>query len=287
MKSREQYKPKTIPSYVDIDSETYHASAGISSSGLKLMARSPAHYWARYVDPDREPQEDTPALVLGKQIHTAVLEPGKYLSRYYPLPEKYNRSTKAGKEEHAFHEEKAKAAGQQLISPDSHEICQKIAEGVRSHPSASFLFDLPGLVEKSFYWTDPETGVLCKVRPDKLVKFNDKLVILDLKSTSDASHRAFQRDAFNYGYHISAEFYRQGVAAVSGQEIGAFIFAAYEKESPFACAFFDADSEMLAHAQKEIKTLLRQYADCLAADEWPGYPEDIQPLSLPGWVKAA
>lgn len=283
----EQYKPAVIPSYVDIDNATYHASAGISSSGLKLLARSPAHYWARYVDPNREVKEDTPALLLGHQIHTAVLEPGKYLARYYPLPEKYNRATKQGKEDYAWHEEKAKAAGQELISKENHEICQKIAEGVRTHPSASYLFDLPGMVEQSFYWKDPETGVLCKCRVDKLVKFNDKLVILDLKSTTDASPRQFSRDAYNYGYHISAEFYRQGVAAVSGQEIGANILAAYEKESPFACAFYDIDEAMLAHARGEIRALLRQYADCLAADDWPGYPEDIQPLSLPAWVKAA
>lgn len=287
MMNSDKYQPAMIPSYVSIDSETYHASEGISSSGLKLMARSPAHYWARYLDPAREPKEDTPSLLLGKQIHTAVLEPGKYMSGYYQLPDKYNRATKAGKAEYEYHEAKAKEAGQDLISKENHAICQKIAEGVRTHPSASYLFDMAGMTEQSFYWTDPETGVLCKCRPDKLIKVNGRLVVLDLKSTTDASARSFSRDAYNYGYHLSAEFYRQGVAAVSGLEVSAFILAAYEKESPFACAFYEVDAEMMAHARAEIRTLLRRYAECRAADEWPGYPEEIQPITLPNWAKSA
>ena len=65
----------------------YHASEGISASGLKLIGRSPLHYWAAYLDPKREPRVETPALKLGTAIHTAVLEPMRFADEYVVVPD--------------------------------------------------------------------------------------------------------------------------------------------------------------------------------------------------------
>ena len=278
------------PCYVDISNEVYHESAGISSSGLKLLAQSPAHYWARYLDPAREARKRTPALVLGDQIHTAVLEPARYFQTYYPLPEKFNRATKQGKADAEYHEAQAADKGQVVITKDNHEICQRLTETVRDNPAADFLFNADGLIEQSFYWTEsvvlPDTGeiveVLCKCRPDKLLTGLN--IILDLKSAEDASLSAFQRASFSYGYHISAAFYLRGVEAVLGIRPTAFVIAAFEKESPFACSFFQFDNDALTQGNADVVRLLQRYAECLAADEWPGYPHCIRQISLPNWA---
>lgn len=265
----------------DIENEAYHASPGISASGLKLFAQSPLHYWDAYVNPDRAKRVKTPALLLGEQIHAAILEPARYFEKYYPLPEKYNRATKRGAADMEFHESQAAARYQEIITKENHEICQRIAESVRSNPAAEFLFSGEGKVEQSFYWRDPATGVLCKCRPDKLVRALN--VILDLKSAEEAGTTAFQRASWNYGYHISAAFYLRGVEAVTGVRPSAFIMAAFEKKSPFACAFYEADHDLLTYANTEIDRLLCDVAECLATDEWPGYPHSIQKISLPKW----
>jgi hypothetical protein len=283
MSANEVFVPENVPGIYNLENEVYHASTGISSSGLKLFSRSPKHFWDRYRNPERESDKSTPAKELGTQIHAAILEPKSYFETYYPLPEKYNRATKQGKIDHEFHESEAAAKGQQLISKENHDICCKITEAVRDSDSADYLFSLDGLVEQSFYWRDERTNVLCKCRPDKLL--TGRNVILDLKSTASASVEDFSRSIANYQYHISAQFYRRGVQAVTGQDMPAFIFCAFETDSPYACAFYQADEDMLERADRFIDSQLEHYKECLAYDEWPGYSDSIRQISLPGWVK--
>lgn len=283
MNSDEVFIPPKVPGHFQISNDAYHAGPGVSSSGLKLLQVSPAHYWARYIDPEREPSRSTPALATGNIIHKAVLEPDDYFKGFYPLPEKFDRRTKEGKASYEYHEQRAQELGQMIISADDHRIAQAIAQNVRESEAADFLLNLAGLTEEAFYWRDETTGILCKCKPDRLVRWNDALVIIDLKSTASADYSKFQRDAFNFGYHVSAEFYRQGVRAVLGEEVQHFIVMAYEKESPFACAFYEFDSEALTAARQEISRLLDQLAECEHRNEFPGYPQTIQSLSLPAW----
>jgi hypothetical protein len=286
MMSSEKFSPPTIPAYYDLPNAIYHESEGISSSGLKLFDRSPRHYWERYLNPNREPSKKTPALVLGEQIHTAVLEPSRYVESYYPLPQKYDRRLKADKEDYEFHESRARAEGKTVIDFESHITCQAIAEAVHKSDAASFLFEQDGLIEKAFFWIDQATGVLCKAKPDKLLT-SVGVHVLDVKSTEDARPDAFSRQIANYDYHISAEFYRRGVQAVLGLDVYSAIFAAFEKEPPYACAFYEADPEMLTYASTEIDRILQRFAECQELGQWPGYPDAIQPISLPKWVKTA
>jgi exodeoxyribonuclease VIII len=48
-----------------ITNEEYHADPAVSASHLHMVARSPYHYWARYINPDRITPEPTAAMRLG------------------------------------------------------------------------------------------------------------------------------------------------------------------------------------------------------------------------------
>jgi len=53
-----------------MNNEQYHAdTSAISASGLKLFARSPAHYYAAYLDPQRPERQPTAAMKLGTATH--------------------------------------------------------------------------------------------------------------------------------------------------------------------------------------------------------------------------
>ena len=70
-------------SIIDTDIEAYHADTQrIGSTGLKLVHRSPAHYYAQYLAPDRVIKPPTPAMLLGKYTHCAILEPGRFWDKY-------------------------------------------------------------------------------------------------------------------------------------------------------------------------------------------------------------
>ena len=268
--------------YDGVTNAEYHGGPGLSKSGLDVMARSPLHYWSRYLDPQREPVEPTASMKLGTAIHTAVLEPGEFSKRHHVAPE-VDRRTKDGKAVWEAAVATAEEAGAELISASDSLVCNAISAQVRSHPTARKVFEA-GDAEMSAYWTDRETGVLCKCRPDWL---NLPLVV-DLKSTEDASRDGFMRSAWNWRYHVQAAWYLDGVEQATGQRPDAFIFAAFEKSAPFACAFYYADQAMLEIGRAEYRRLLRLYADCLSADKWPGYDTAVSALTVPAWaLKAA
>lgn len=267
--------------YAGIENAAYHGGEGVSKSGLDVLARSPLHYWAKYIDPNREQQEPTPAMRLGTAIHTAVLEPGEFGKRYHVAPV-VDRRTKDGKAEWQLALDQAETAGAELISNDDAITCMRIAEQVRSHPTARKVF-ATGQAELSCYWTDAETGLLCKCRPDWL----SLPLVVDLKSTDDASASGFQRSAWNYRYWVQAAWYLDGIEQATGQRPEAFVFGAFEKAAPYASAFYFADESMIDMGRREYRKLLRVLADCKASDRWPGYDTDVRPLGLPAWALAA
>ena len=57
----------------DIPNEVYHADRScVSTSGLKKILRSPAHYQASLASANRK---ETPAMFLGTATHSRLLEP--------------------------------------------------------------------------------------------------------------------------------------------------------------------------------------------------------------------
>lgn len=67
---------------VGMPAEQYHASRGLSNSGLSDLAVSPLRYWYLHVNPNRPKEEPTPAMQFGSALHCAVLEPSKLDSQY-------------------------------------------------------------------------------------------------------------------------------------------------------------------------------------------------------------
>lgn len=265
--------------YTGITNDDYHAGPGISQSALSALARSPLHYWAQHVDPNRERREPSAAMKLGSAIHMAVLEPELFVEAYVIAP-KVDRRTKDGKA--TWDQFVIDAGDKELLSAEDYIVCQSIAQQVRNHPTARKVFQ-DGIAEESVYWHDRETGLLCRCRPDWM-KGN---VIVDLKSTDDASHAAFQRSAWNYRYWMQAAWYMDGVEQATGIRPEAFVFAAFEKSAPYACAFYYADEAMLEMGRREYRKLLNVLTHCIATDTWPGYPTEVTALGVPSWAIAA
>jgi hypothetical protein len=261
------------PRAAELSNADYHRHPAVSKSHLDRVAKSPAHYWARYRDPDREPEEPTAAMVLGSALHTAVLEPHLWKEQYAIPPHAFDRRTKAGKELATAFE--AEAQGKTVLHPDDAERIRKMAAAVHSHPASSFLLHLPGRREASYFWQDSATGLECKCRPDW--HSEDRRLIVDVKTTEDASPRGFARSVANFRYHVQAAWYLDGLGAEQ------FLFVCVEKSPPYLVAVYAATPAMVAAGQRVAERDLQTLAECSATDTWPGYADTIQPIDLPAW----
>ena len=87
-------------------------------------------------------------------------------------------------------------------------------ESLLSHPVAGGLI-AGGETENTAIWNDPLYGFRCKCRPDK--GFKDIGVLVDLKSAKDASPFEFSKDAANFGYHVQAAWYTDGMNSVQNE----------------------------------------------------------------------
>lgn len=256
----------------------YRADPGVNKSTLWEMRKSPMHYkWAL-----EHPTEDTPALKMGRAIHMAVLQPEEFCRHYAVIPEGIDRRTKAGKEEWtAFVEAHLKDPEREMLTAEENREVLAIANAVREQHREL----LDGCqTEVPLFWDDPRTGIRCKCRIDAMKEEENRFVLIDLKTTADASTRAFTRGAITYGYHVQAAHYIDGVKANwlnHGKEI-VWYFLAVEKKEPYATNLIAADESLIDEGRFRLIGLMDRLDVCLKSGEWPGYGESV--MMLPAWA---
>ena len=257
----------------------YHAdTSAISASGLKLFMRSPAHYYAAYLDPNRIERKPTAAMKLGTATHCAILEPERFNGEYTVMPEGLDRRTTAGKQAYAD----LLASGAEILSADEMAQVINMACAFRDNEISRALFDRKHAVEQSIYAT--VNGVSCKCRPDFIT--SDFLLVMDVKTTSDASPEAFGKSAWNLGYHVQAAFYRRVISEATGTTPD-FIFGCVESERPHLVAYYSVPQDLLDYADGLIDCALERYAECMRSGVWPGYVSaiEMQELNVPGYAQ--
>lgn len=267
--------------------DEHHAHPAIGASGLKLLQRSPLHYWARYVDPNRVPEPPTPAMVIGTAWHAAVFEPLSFKRDYVEIPEGLDRRTKEGKALYA----EIEASGRTPFSAATMADIRAMAAAARRHPEFARLCAQQPMCEASMFWTDPDTGLECKIRPDFFIApgaaFPNGLII-DGKSTQDASPEAFGKQAWNLDYALQAAWYVDGFQRVHGTaDAPQFLWLVQEKDRPYATAMYQAGDDLLELGRRQYRPMLQLLAECKQRNEWPGYPSEVTPLALPAWAKVA
>ncbi|MGE8629490.1 PD-(D/E)XK nuclease-like domain-containing protein [Achromobacter denitrificans] len=260
------------------DIDAYHGGAGISKTGLDHIARSPATFYALHLDPARPPEKERAGQLEGQLAHCAILEPAEFDKRYVVGPD-VSRATKAWKEWEA-----SLPAGVIAIKPDQRETALRQAESVRRLPDVAEAL-AAGRPEVSAYWIDPDTGVLCRCRPDWVHPAGESgVVLLDVKTFSDASPAEFARQIARKRYHVQDAFYSEGFGRAAGVDVLGFVFVAVETEWPFAASAVMLDEPGRDVGRIQYRRDLDTYARCLAANEWPGYGAAIHQVSLPAWA---
>lgn len=258
----------------DVKSYDYHNWFACSSSIMRELTRSPAHAWYAL----NNERKETDAMRLGTATHLAILEPELFANKFGCAPEGLDKRTKDGKEKWA---ELLEQYGPCVLKYDQYQQVGAMAESVLKKKKASKLLQLPGDVELSGVWNDKVSGALCKMRLDKLIR--DRGIIVDIKTTNDASEDEFLKTLFNYGYDRQSAFYMRGCRAL-GIEIQTFVFIVIEKEPPYESVVYELGSQSLMTADAQISRLLPEWQKCMISKQWPGYSDEIQVIDLAAWM---
>lgn len=259
----------------DIPFEEYLAATGINASGLKHIARSPAHYRASLSEPPRE----STALTIGKLTHLAILEPARFNDHAVVMP-KFDMRKNVDKA--AFADWKAALAPDAIEVPEyCHEQIQRMTDKVQAHPAARRLLE-KGVREGTFFWTDPDTGELCKGRPDFV---SGTGIIVDLKTTQDARNAEFSKSMWTYRYDIQAAHYCAGSEVTGIGRADAYAFLVVEKEPPYEIGVYTAGASVLGVGRQWRREAMATYAECRRTGIWPGYPQRAEVIELPAWAK--
>ena len=258
-----------------MSNEDYHGDrSAVSSTQLKRMLISPAHFLSGISDPE----ESTEALLFGSVLHGRLLEPDSFEARFYPMP-KVNRATKVGKQRHA--ECLAEAAGRTVYPIAWKEPIERIIDNAMAHRRARELF-AHGEAEIVLVWLDAETGVKCKVKIDW---WANPRMLVDLKSAEDVSFDGGRRACGRLGYALSAAMYCEAVLQIAG-ETCEWAFVACEKGRPNTVAVYRATQRFLERGRSDFRRALRRLGECRARGRFPMLQADgeWEDIDLPPWA---
>ena len=262
--------------YHSLSNADYHASEGVSNSGLNLVAACPALYYALCLDHDRPQQKERAGQLEGNLAHCAILEPHEFSNRYIVCDA--NGNTKAFKSFASTNKDR------EIIKKAQYDVAWRQAESVFKLGDVAECLT-SGNAEVSAYWIDDETDALCKCRPDFVHRTaSGDVILFDVKTFSSADPQEFSRQAARKGYFRQAAMYSEGYAEADGVNVLAFLFIVVATEWPYFASIIELDERALELGREQWHNNLRIYAECKATNMWPGYGSNIETVSLPSWV---
>lgn len=155
---------------------------------------------------------------------------------------------------------------------------EKMHDAIMAHPKAGPVCRLASQREVSVFWDDPDLGVPCKARFDRLIP---GVGVVDVKTAASVEPHKIGYAICDYGYHIQDPFYRRGAHIACGIPNPDFVFVFVSNTAPFDVVPGCLDDESIEQGWADI---------CVAADRWkhwrktgeaPGITQGVMTLSLP------
>lgn len=262
----------------------YHAHTAFSSSQLKDILRSPAHFHIKNIA-KTEAKESTSSMDFGTLVHTLFLEPENFDAEFVIAP-KFDRRTKAGKEEAQKWEEENQ--GKHLITQDDFDKAQGMVFHLEKLSIVKEMRSIDGMSESSFFFTDEVYSLDLRVRPDFHIPPCEQYpngLIIDLKTTDDARPHAFSSNCAKFAYDLSCAMYREGFQkCYQTDEKPDFIFLVAERETPHCVKQYKASPQFIETGEQRYSYAKAKLAECLLLDEWQGYSTELDDIDMPSYI---
>ena len=256
----------------NMPNDVYHTHSSVSTSGLKLVLHSPAHYKFQAAKPASR------AMEIGTAIHTALLEPARFVDDYVLLRDVKDRRASEYKAASKVHGTEVV-----LTAPEAANV-EGMQQAVLSNPTMSERLNAEGWRELSLFVADPDTGCIVRVRYDLLSRSG---IAVDVKKTQDCRPDAFSKTIDNYDYDMQAALYSDAFEWATGKSLGAFEFAAIEEQMPHGHKLYVLDETALQEGRRKYRQALSLYDQCVTSNDWPNVPcYGVEVIGLPSWRMA-
>ena len=259
------YKPEIIS-----NAEYHSRKTHLSSTNVRTHKKNKKQFKYSLT---HELVKQTKAMADGTAVHAFFLERDKFDSDFVIKPADMRLNTKVGKEWALENQSKI------IIDSELGNNLYEMEKSFMDSP-ARLIYDKQGQSELSYFWDDLGL-VKGKCRPDWIS--NDGNIVVDIKTTTDASPKGFQKSIANWGYHLQLGWYLRGLQKL-GLPAKEFIFIAIEKTPPFSVGVYRANKEMITYANDEINNLVYDIDESLKSDDFPDYTPEILDLGLPNWM---
>lgn len=222
-----------------LDDDFYYGHLGkfaLSASSCKLLLGSPKSY---YMNVKYGQKTETPALTMGKVIHTMILEPHKFDSLFTVANVK-SRTTKA------YKEAAAQSSGTVITSSD-YNSAKRVVDAVRNNEYAmeyisGSQYEVPAAGELF-------GGIPFRAKADILN--NEQGFIADVKTTTELQS-GFKYSARKYGYDMQAYLYTQLFG------IRDFVFIAVDK-STLDVGIYTVSDQFLFDGEQKVELAINRF----------------------------
>jgi hypothetical protein len=279
--------------YSDMPLDEYHRAdicdaPSVSSTPLRhLWEKSPKHCWAHSpLNPQRIEEEESESLILGRAAHWLICQQVDFAETFVVRPDKApdGRPWNGNNETCKHWLRTQKRAGKTVLTPAQVDRVKGMAISLGDFPLVRE-GALNGLIERSFFWQDKETGLWLKARPDAIP--SDSGDFSDLKTTLSVLYRDLQSALATYGYHQQAALVMEGARAL-GIEPTSFTLIWIESKEPHCCRAQTLKDDDIARGMRQNRVAVRTFADCLSSGVWPGPGDDradAEYIDLPDWKR--
>jgi hypothetical protein len=255
---------------MDVEIGSYHRDLShISSSWLKEALKSMLRFYSYPFKPEKEQTQSTK---IGTLFHSCLLEPDVFEKTYCVVNKSdlpYPESTMAKKENKEYVEAIVNS-GMQVVSPDDWNCVSEMKKSVSKNTLIAKYISA-GTKEASIYWSDQETGLPLKTRPDLFIETGSKsIVVVDVKTTDSVYPNDFFSSVAKWEYPVQAAMQIDGIESVTGLKVSSYLYLAVEKSYPYEHCLFRLTDDDIYTGRVRYKDLLSHIKICAETDEWSG-----------------
>lgn len=285
--------------YSKIPLDVYHGAdicdgPSVSSSSLrKAFGESLAHFYAEWPgNPDHdEPDEEKAHFILGRAVHHLILGEPFFAKLFAVQPDEYI-DDKTGEAKKWTYGAKVCVAwrnarhkeGRSILKGEDVKNIRGMAERL-SHNAIIRAGALNGMIERSLFWKDKDTGLWLKSRPDAIPTHSGDYT--DLKTTTSVMWYDLRKVIYDNGYFQQMALIRTAARAL-GLPFNSATLIFIEKKKPWCERVVTLKDNVLDKGERANRWALDGIARCLKSGRWPGpggERDDAAYIELPEWAE--